>query len=110
VCRTTGIKPYTRAESRSSRFSCQNNDFHSVVSIDQLEYLNEFFNDIVIDDISPEDSRKSGTLLNHWTRLLFGSVHPNSDYGIVTVDDDVFKAQVLIVRSSHGIKEDESCQ
>jgi len=52
---------------------------------------------------------RSGTLLNHWTRLLFGSVHPNSDYGIVTVDDDVLKAQVLIVGSSHGIKENESC-
>jgi len=110
VCGTTRIKSYTRAESRSSRFSCQNNDFHSVVSIDQLEYLSELFNDIVIDDISPEDSWKSGTLLNHWTRLLFGSVNPDSDYGIVTVDKNVFKAQILIVRSSHGIKEDKSCE
>jgi len=50
---------------------------------------------------------KLGTLLYHWTHLLSSSVKPNSDYGIVAVDNNIFKAQVLIVRSSHDIKEDE---
>jgi hypothetical protein len=73
--------------------------------------LDEFFNDIGVDDIPPgvgtELYEHTGAL-ESFNRLLLCPVNPDGDHGPVTVDYDVFVAQVLVVRPSHGSRWMES--